>query len=144
MGSIRTFFVAVACIFVSIFAFERFVNAQTPTSVDVWPLCALNSAYLDETFLKYDLTERVMIISSLGRKERDKSLATKRGEVARKYFVNGFTDDRRRVADKVIVANSVDKAEKGRLDFYIKGELVFTFVFRRNQTFTLRPSCYSD
>jgi hypothetical protein len=106
--------------------------------------CEFVAANFDSFAQGTKTDKNIIIVSYKGKNETKLSVEKKRLEKAKEYLTDYYKETPYfRSVDKVITAVGLNAIEKGKLDFYVDGQLQLTITFLKNQNLFLSP-CYSD
>jgi hypothetical protein len=107
-------------------------------------LCEYTAVTIDVFVQKTDVDDNIIIVSYEGKNESREDVALQRLLDVENYIANYYLKTPyARSAEKIIGALGKNKTEKGRLDFYVKGKLTLTILFRDNREVLLSP-CVRD
>lgn len=95
--------------------------------------CEAVAASMD-IFAQHTKPEKtIIVISYLGKNETRKGLETQRINTIRSYFTDHLRNTPyARKKNSVILARAAERADEGRLDFYVDGAIEFRINFYRN------------
>ncbi|MEZ5427988.1 MAG: hypothetical protein R2747_17080 [Pyrinomonadaceae bacterium] len=132
------------------FLFIFFILSKTTYSQTVivdsrqTSLCEFTAASFSGIAQHVPSDKTIIVIAYKGENETKENIAERRLHNAKVYLTKFYEGTNfSRSPEKVITAVGIGQFKEGKLDFYVDGNLIYTFLFRDNRDFNV-ALCHGD